>query len=99
MDNKAIERGIPFGAYEFVDVTFTAANTDTIVPYTLRTDDPESIRWIDISRGSVYSGSETPGHVFRSGNSTRKNWAPSYLVLQSSVAGYATRLFLFVERR
>ena len=90
---------LPFGQYEYVDVTFQAADTDTVIPYkTLKPATAESVRWIDITPGSVYSAGEAPAVVFRSGNPARIQWAPNYIVLMSSVAGYTTRLLLFTER-
>lgn len=89
----------PIGQYEYVDVTFQAADTETIIPHHLTPDNPESVRWIDITPGSVYSGGEGEVQVFRSGNPSRKSWGDGYIVLMANVAGYTTRLLLFVERQ
>lgn len=97
---KKLERQIPQGQYEYVEVTFPAANTEVVIKYSnLRPENPESVRWIDITPGSVYSGgSENVATIFRSGNPSRKAWADGYIVLMSDVANYSTRLLLFLER-
>ena len=90
---------LPMGQYEYVDVTFTAANTETIIKYSiLRPATNEDVRWIDVKPSSVYSGAEAPATVFRSGNPTRMAWGTQYIALMSNVAGYSTRLLLFTER-
>lgn len=97
---KDLERQISDGQYEFVDVTFTAANTDTVIPYTLLSpEDPESVRWLDVTAGAVnVGGTDTVAHVYRSGLPSRQVWGDGYIVLRATVAGYATRLKLFIER-
>jgi hypothetical protein len=88
------------GQYEYVDVTFQAANTETVIPYTILTpEDPESVRWLDITQGAVnVGGTDTPAYVYRSALPSRKAWGTGYIVLKATVAGYVTRLKLFVER-
>lgn len=92
-------RQVPFKQYEKVTVTFTLADTDTPVNYSiLRPTDPDTVRFLDIGDKSVYTASTgvgTPVHVYR----TPVPWAtPGQLVLRASTAGYTTSLLLFVER-
>jgi hypothetical protein len=100
IEDVALRRVLPFRRFEYVTVTFGAADTDHVIPYTiLRPNDIQSIRWIDITPGTVYNGSsETAAVVYRSNKPDRMAWAPGYIVLRSTVADYSTRLLLFLER-
>lgn len=95
-----VERGLPFDHYEYVDITFGAADTDTVIPYTvIHPNDPTEIRWIDITPNSVYNGSaDVTPVLYRSASPTRMVWTSSAIFLRSSVASYSTRLLLFLER-
>lgn len=87
---------LPFLRYEYVDVAFTAANADLVVPYTrLRPDSPSDVRWIDVNQGGTGSG---VAHVYRNIGSGSNQPAPGQIILRSSVAPYSTRLLLFLER-
>jgi hypothetical protein len=100
IDEVAATKAVPFKRYEYVTVTFGAANTDLVIPYSiLRPTDLESVRWMDVSPTTVYSGgSETVAHVYRSQDPTRLAWGANYIVLRATVANYSTRLLLFLER-
>lgn len=101
MNEQGLLRLIPDGEYEYLDVTFTAAATDTVIPYIIITpEDPETVRWMDVTRGAVDAGggTDTVASVYRSAQPSRIPWARGYIVLRSSVAGYTTRLKLWVER-
>lgn len=107
-------RQLPFKQFEYVDVTFVAENVDTFVPFArLRPDDPESVRWIDITPSSVYTdpsagtgdlpptrSNTSPGwpFIYRSGGPNRQLFTPTGIWLRCSRPDYSTRLFLFVER-
>jgi len=85
--------------YQIVEVEFTVANTDTPIPHTLRVDYPEDIRWLDITPGTVYTGGiDTVAHIYRSSSPTRAAFTSETVFLRSTVAGYQTRILLFVER-
>lgn len=97
---------LPFGTYEYVDVTFQRQNTDTLIPYTrLKADNPEDIRYIDVRREGVVTDGvdeydllpEFP-IIYRLQKFSRKPWGRNYIFLRSSYAPYTTRLLLFVER-
>ena len=100
MHNNELEKQIPQTQYEYVDVYFPAANTDTRISFTrLKLDNPEEIRWLDITAGTVYTGGvDTVAHLYRSNSPTRGAFSSSSIVLRSTVAGYRTRILLFVER-
>lgn len=99
-EDPGIRREIPFRRYEYVTVTFTAANTDTVIPYAiLRPNAVDDVRWLDVTPSTVVSGAtETPTTVYRSQLPTRLAWGQGYIVLRATTAGYQTRLLLFLER-
>lgn len=50
MDNK-VDKQSPFGQYEWVTVTFPAADTDVVIPYTrLKPESYDDVRWIDVAQ-------------------------------------------------
>jgi hypothetical protein len=100
IEDVALRRVLPFKRFEYVDVTFGLADTDQVIPYkNIRPNDLQTIRWIDITPGTVYNGStETVAHVYRSNNPSRLPFGAGYIVLRSTVANYSTRLLLFLER-
>lgn len=94
-----IRRQIPIKQYRIVEATFTEANVDTPISHTLRVDYPEDIRWLDITPGTVYTGGvDTVAHLYRSSGPTRLEFTTNTVYLRSTVAGYTTRILLFVER-
>lgn len=83
-------------AYEYVDVTFGAADVDQVIPFTvLRPSERGSIRWMDVRPTSATS---TVPVVYCSSAPSRLDWGATYIVLRSTVADYSTRLLLFLER-
>ena len=97
--DPSLLRLLPIGQYEFVDVSFVAAAQDTTIPYSIiKPEDVGSVRWIDVTPNAVFAGSDTVGHVYCSRDPARKPFGTGYIVLRANVAGYATRLLLFVER-
>lgn len=98
--DPTLRQVLPFVRFEYVTVTFGAADTDLVVPYTvLRPTDPYAVRWIDITPGTVYNGvTETVAHIYRSNLPTRLAVESGFLALRSTVANYTTRLLLFLER-
>ena len=100
MLNPDLLQHLSDGQYEFVNVTFQAADTDTIIPYTrLTPEDPTEVRWIEITPNAVnVGGTDTVPNLYQSALPTAQAWVRGYIVLRSSVAGYTTRLKLFLER-
>ena len=97
---QQLEKQIPSTQYEYVDVYFPAAATDVVIGFSrLRPDNPELIRWLDITPGTVYTGGvDTVAYVYRSASPTRGAFSASTIQLRATVAGYRTRLLLFLER-
>lgn len=101
LSETELYRHLPIGRYEYVDVTFAAANVETIIPHTrLTPPTPDDVRWLDIKPTSVYSGgSHLAPLIYRNGNPTNPMpWGDGYIVLMCNLANYTTRLLLFVER-
>lgn len=95
--NDITLKQVPIGEYEYVTAEFPQANTDVVIKYEkIRTEDLQSIRWIDIAQGGTADG--TAALVYRVTDSMGSRFGPGYVVLRSTVAGYKTRLLLFTER-
>jgi hypothetical protein len=93
----AINRGVPFGQYEFVDVTFNStANGDTEVKHSLILGDPEAVRIIPVS-WNFSSTPADPPYVWRNIASTRRPWGEGYVILKCNIASAQARLLLVVE--
>lgn len=93
MDNKQEDISltqIPFGQYEYVDVSFAAADTDTLIPTTLKVENPKFVRWLDVT--------PNVGAFVRIYRATGSEVVENNLKLRCNIANYATRLLLFVER-
>lgn len=99
INDAALRRQLPMRQFEYVTAVFGAADTDTVIPLTvLRPEDPETLRWLDITAGTVYNGSDTRAAVYRSSAPGRLPFGANYVVLRSTVANYTTRLLVFLER-
>jgi hypothetical protein len=99
INDAALRRQLPMRQFEYVTATFAAADTDTVIPITvLRPEDPETLRWLDITPGTVYTGTDARASVYRSSAPDRMPFGATYLVLRSTVANYSTRLLVFLER-
>lgn len=90
IDDPQLRKMLPQGQYEYVDATFAAADTDTIIPYSIiKPEDANSVRWIDVT--------PNVGRVYRAVDPNKTNWGTQYIILRSSAIG-STRLLLFLER-
>ena len=100
MQDSYFRQRFPHKRFEYVNVTFTAADTDVTIPYTkLRPSDPDAISFTDVTPGAVYSGGiDLFPKIYKSARPDRKVWARPYLVLRSTVAAYTTRLLLFTDQ-
>lgn len=100
IESAALRRALSFARFEYVTVTFGAADTDQVIPYqTLRPSDLTAVRWVDITPGTVYNGAtEDIPSLYQSSAPGRLAWGDGFLVLRSTVASYTTRLLLFLER-
>jgi hypothetical protein len=96
--DAALKKSLPFFGYEYVDVTFTAAHTDTVIPYgRLSPASAQDVQWLDVTPNTVVSGStEEYAKIYQSQLSTRTAWEHGYVVLRATAAPYRTRLLLSV---
>ena len=96
--DPALERGLPFAQYQYVDVTFNAtANVDTDIRHTLTTADPYAVRYLPINWQFGAAPAAAPGAYIDTSGS-RKAWGAGYIVLRCNVAAAKARLLLFLER-
>lgn len=86
--------------YEYVDVVFGPADSDVTIPHTqLRPENPELVRWQDVTPNTVnVGGTDTPTFVYRATGVGKVAFGQNYIVLRATQANYATRLLLFMER-
>lgn len=94
---QARDIGLPFGQYEFVDVTFNStANGDTEIKHSLVGSDPEAIRAVAIEWQFTTTPVESP-YIWRNIASTRRPWGTGYIILKCNLASARARLLLFTE--
>jgi hypothetical protein len=92
-----INRGLPFGQYEFVDVTFNStANGDTEVKHSLVISDPEAVRVIPVTWSFASTPLESP-YIWRNSASTRRPWGQGYIILRCNLASAQARILLVAE--
>jgi hypothetical protein len=92
MDNREkVELAqVPFGQYEYINVSFAAADTDTLVPVSLKVEHPSQLRWVDITPNA--------GAFVKIYIASAATLVDGNLKLRCNVANYATRLLIFTER-
>jgi len=89
-EDPQLLRMLPQGQYEYVDVNFVAADTDTVIAYSiLKPQDFNAVRWIDVT--------PNVGRIYRAIDPNKLNWDSGYVILRSTAIG-STRLLLFLER-
>lgn len=77
------------GRFAYVDVEFTAADTDTDIAHTLKPGRPDNVRWLVVSRDADVA-------VYRDGSATALPWQDTFIWLRSTAAANV-RLLLFIE--
>jgi hypothetical protein len=94
VDIKELERrhlsGVPFSAYQYVDVTFGTAGVDTLVTHSLPVSDPEDVRYEVIK-------ADRACRVYDDQSATRRAWGNGYLLLRCDVNDAVVRLRLSLE--
>lgn len=80
---------IPFGRYQFVDVTFATPNQDTDIAHTLAPNDPEAVRFVPVSLTAA-------AVLYRDNSAGKRPWQPTHIWLRASAA-CTVRLLLFLE--
>jgi hypothetical protein len=99
VNDPTILRRAHLSRYEYVDVVFGLANTNLPIPTTLRPENPEEIRWQDVTPNTVTVASvETPTFVYRSSGADKIAFTATHITLRATQTGYQTRLLLFLER-
>lgn len=84
--------GLPYVAFEYVDVIFGGADTDLDIRHGLRPANPENIHYevIKTDRSTV---------IYNDQSGTRRPWGAGYVILRSSAASAVVTLRLFIPRR
>lgn len=81
----------PYTTYEYVNVSFTAADTDKDIRHNLRPADPEGIHYQVVRRDRNTT-------IYHNQTGTRREWGAGYIVLRSSAASANVTLLLFTPR-
>lgn len=94
---KDLRVQVPYGQYQYVDVTFNStAHKDTVVTHDMVVPDPEAVRWTVVQWG--FSGPPAdPPYVYRDTSTSKKPWGPRHIILRSNIASAQARLLLFIE--
>ena len=81
----------PISSFQYSDVIFTAANTDTEIPITLQVgqEGAATIRFIPVSLPGA-------GTVYRDVSASAKAWSPTRIYLRFSSTG-TVRMLIFTE--
>ena len=88
---RQFEQSSPFRLYQYVDVTFGAADTDKDIRHTILTVSPD-----DIDYQLVRSDRST--NIYNDHSATRKPWGEGYVILRSSAANANCKILLTVRR-
>lgn len=87
MDDRLLERGAAFGQYQYVDVTFTLANTDLRIRHELKAVPYDEVYYIPIKKDvatDIYNG-------------TASLWSQQHIALKATVPATVT-LLLFTRK-
>ncbi len=87
--NQEMLTRTPVQQFQYVDVTFSAANTDTGIPHTLKVSDVNAVRWVMVSVNAAAS-------IYRSTTGAATPWQANQIWLRASAICIA-RLYVFVE--
>lgn len=82
-----IVKGVAFDAFQFIEVTFGAADTDLDIPHTLAPVDPESLGYIVLRADRATS-------IYHDQSGTRRPWTRDYIVLRSGTADAVVTLLI-----
>jgi hypothetical protein len=94
--NDSLDRGqvqsiVPYTAFQYVDVTFSTANTDYPIAHTLQPANPEDIDYEVVRK-------DRAGDLYHDQTGTRKAWGTGYIILRCSVASAVMTLRLSLRR-
>ncbi len=86
-----IERSVPYGRVQFVDVQFTLANTDTPITHALSPATSDDVRYEVVRKDRACD-------VYEDFSPNRRAWTPTLIYLRCDTASARVRLKLFTER-
>lgn len=87
---RKLQDQFPHVAYQYVDVLFSASDTDTDVATTLTPIDSEAIDYYQVR-------ADRPCQVYSDHSSTRRPWGKGYVILRCSEAAQVR--VLLIERK
>jgi hypothetical protein len=85
---ESLDRGVPFGQYEYVDITFGTADTDVRIRHQLKAAPLTEVYYLVVKTDRatvIYTGTETL-------------WDQQHIVLKSNVANAVVTLLLFTRK-
>jgi hypothetical protein len=87
---EQLERRSAIGRWQYVTVTFTAANVDHVIEHQLPTPSPEQI-YYEVVRVSA------PCTIYHDGSATRRKWGTDFLFLRCDFATVTADIRLIVS--
>lgn len=96
LDNQVlsrIEKALPFRAFQFVDVEFTAPNEYIRVPHALNPDNPYDVRYIVVAKDKDSTISDN-----RNDPESTMEWTTRWIVLKSNQAPSTAELLLVIRK-
>jgi len=85
---ESLDRGVPFGQYQYVDITFGAANTDYRIRHDLKAVPLTEVYYTVVKKDratDVYTGTVTL-------------WDEQHIILKSTVANAQVTILLFTRK-
>ena len=89
--HENIDRRVPFGSVQYLDVQFTMASVDTPVSHKLAPYNPNAVRYEVVRK-------DRPCDVYEDYSPGRKPWTLTSIFLRCNTASARVRLRLFTER-
>ena len=89
------DRGLPFGQFQYVDVTFPdVANADLNITHEMTLDATDRVRWIVVSARS--SSTPVPYVIYEDTSTTRRAWGKRNIILRCTQPSVKVTLLLVV---
>lgn len=89
------EKGLPFGQFQYVTVTFpSTANTDLSISHDLTVEATDRVRWIVVSVEAASTPS--PYVIYEDTSTTRRKWGKRNIILRCTQPSVKVTLLLVV---
>lgn len=91
------DKGLPFGQFQYVDVTFPGtADTDLSIPHELTLDATDRVRWFVVSTRAA--AVPTPFTIYEDNSTTRRAWGKRNIILRCTQPSVTVTLLLVVAK-